>query len=149
MLAIINLFQNMFLSHLCTMNFEILIHQNEVSSRFLKYAAFCFKLPITFIVYMSLSESYVPDDMEKTRVKPLYKKNGNHDVGNYRAFSTLSIVSMFLEKSVYVQLEKILIDNNLLYQLQSSFRNDHSTDTCLVHLIDHIRKKVPMDYIPV
>ena len=51
----------------------------------------------------------------------------------------LSIVSKLLEKYVYVQFEKILVDNQLLYELQSGFRNSYSTDTCLVHLMDHIR----------
>ena len=88
---------------------------------------------------MSISENYVPDDMEVARVKPLFKKNSNLDVSNYRPVSILSVVSKILEKSVYSQLEKFLIDNNLLYELQSGFRNSYSTDTCLIHLMDHIR----------
>jgi hypothetical protein len=36
---------------------------------------------------MSISENYVPDDMEVARVKPLYKKNSYLEVGNYRPVS--------------------------------------------------------------
>ena len=112
---------------------------DEIPARFLKDAAVFLKLPITFIINMSISENYVPDNMKIARVKPLFKKNSNLDVGNYRPVSILSIVSKILEKSVYSQLEKFLIDNNLLYELQSGFRNSYSTDTCLIHLMDHIR----------
>ena len=40
---------------------------------------------------------------------------------------------------MYTQLESFLVKNNLLYELQSGFRSRYSTDTCLIHLIDHIK----------
>ena len=49
------------------------------------------------------------------------------------------IISKILEKAVYVQLEKYLIDNNLLYEYQSGFRKSYSTDTCLINLMDTIK----------
>ena len=88
---------------------------------------------------MSISENCVPDDMKEARVKPLFKKGSNLDVGNYRPVSILSIISKILERAIYTQLEEYLEDNNLLCELQSGFRNSYSTDTCLVHLMDHIR----------
>ena len=63
--------------------------------------------------------------MKIARAKPLYKKNSNPDVGNYRPVSILSIVSKNLEKSAYVQFEKFLVDNQLLYELQSGFRSSY------------------------
>ena len=36
-------------------------------------------------------------------------------------------------------LNLFLVKNNLLYELQSGFRSRYSTDTCLIHLIDHIK----------
>ena len=77
--------------------------------------------------------------MKLARVKPLYKKNSNLEVGNYRPVSILSIVSKILERAVYVQLENFLVDNNILYDYQSGFRRSYSTDTCLIHLLDHIK----------
>ena len=51
----------------------------------------------------------------------------------------MSIVSKNLERAVYVQLEIFLVDNNILYDYQSGFRISYSTDTCLIHLLDHIK----------
>lgn len=53
----------------------------------------------------------MPEAKKIARVKPLYKKNSNLDVGNYRPVSILSIVSKILERSIYVQLESYLVEN--------------------------------------
>ena len=42
---------------------------------------------------------------------------------------------------MYDQLEKYLKDESLLYEFQSGFRPSFSTDTCLIHLSDYIRKE--------
>ena len=79
--------------------------------------------------------------MKIARVKPLYKKNNNLDVGNYRPVSILSVVSKFFEKPIYIHLEAYLVRNNIIYDYQSGFRSFFSTDTCLIHLLDHIKMK--------
>ena len=77
--------------------------------------------------------------MKYARIKPLYKKNSPVEVGNYRPVGTLCIVSKILEKSIYKQLIQFLQDNNLLYNLQSGFKQKYSTDTCLIYLFDYPR----------
>ena len=44
------------------------------------------------------------------------------------------------ERIVYDQLEKYK-DESLLYEFLSGFRSSFSTDACLSHLFDHIRKE--------
>ena len=91
--------------------FKELMHLNTCKStgldgipaRFLKDGADFLKLPITWIINSSISENTVPSEMKLARVKPLYKKNSNLEVGNYRPVSILSIVSKILERAVYVQ----------------------------------------------
>ena len=53
----------------------------------------------------------------------------------------MCIISKILEKAVYQQLESHLNKNNLLYEFQSGFRSAYSTDTCLIHLFDHIKSQ--------
>ena len=112
-----------------------------IPARFLRDGAEVLKIPVTFIINMSISEKTVPSDLKLAKVKPLYKKNSSLEVGNYRPVSILSIVSKILEKAVYTQFEAFLINNNLLYEFQSGFRSLYSTDTCLIHLQDHIKMK--------
>ncbi|PIK37229.1 putative RNA-directed DNA polymerase from mobile element jockey-like [Apostichopus japonicus] len=79
--------------------------------------------------------------MKIAKVIPLHKKKSKLEAGNYRPVSILSVVSKFLEKAVFHQLNDYLVNNNLIYQFQSGFRGSYSTDTCLIHLQDHIRKQ--------
>lgn len=110
-----------------------------IPSRFLRDGASVLSKPVTYMVNLSITSGIVPDDMKIARVCPIFKKNSRLDVGNYRPVSILVVVSKILEKSVYSQLEKYLVRNNILYSLQSGFRSSHSTDTCLIHLLDHIK----------
>ena len=45
---------------------------------------------------MSISDNCVPDNMKIARVKPLYKKNSNLDVGNYIPVSIQSVLHLGL-----------------------------------------------------
>ena len=47
--------------------------------------------------------------------------------------------SKILEKTINEQLNKYLSENKLLYQFQSGFHSNHSTDNCLIYLQDYIR----------
>ncbi len=115
---------------------------DNISPRFLKDGAVFLAEPVTHIVNLSISTCQVPADFKTARVKPLFKKNSKLEVGNYRPVSILPIMSKILEKSVYVQVEKYLKDNNLLFQHQSGFRSSFSTDTCLIYLSDLIRSEM-------
>lgn len=57
-------------------------------------------------------------------------------VGSYRHVNILGVVSNFLERAVYPQLESFLASNNSMYANQSDFRKSYSTDNCLIHLLD-------------
>jgi hypothetical protein len=53
--------------------------------------------------------------MKIARVCPILKKNSRLEVGNYKPVSILVVISKILEKSVYIQFEKYLVDNKLLH----------------------------------
>lgn len=91
------------------------------------------------MINLSISEGEVPDELKLAKVKPLFKKTDRLKPENYMPVSILSIVSKVLENAVYKQLEKFLISNNLLFEFQSGFKSSYSTDSCLIHLIDHIK----------
>ena len=115
---------------------------DNIPSKFLRDGASILKDPIAFIINLSISTNSVPDDLKCARVSPLFKKGSRSLVGNYRPISILNVVSKILEKSVYNQLNQYLTDHQLLYSHQSGFRGTYSTDTCLIHLTDHVRTQV-------
>ena len=50
-------------------------------------------------------------------------------------------MSKVFERIVFNQLNQYLVQNNLLYELQSVFRSTYSTDTCLMYVYDYIRQE--------
>ena len=114
---------------------EFVLHESTgldaIPPRFLKDAAGVIKVPTTFIINLSIRSEIFSTEMKLAKVKPLYKKK-----------SILSVTSKILEKAVFSQLHSYLVDNNLLFEFQSGFRGAYSTDTCLIHLQDHIRNQI-------
>ena len=74
---------------------------DDIPARFIRDGASILKIPITFIVNMSITSGTVPDDMKVARVKPLYKENSSLEAGNYRPVSILSVVSKILEVCIF------------------------------------------------
>ena len=114
---------------------------DNLPAKFIKEAAPVICKPLTHIINLSIMSGYISSDMKNARVVPIYKKNSKTEVGNYRPVSILSVISKIFERIVYDQLEKYLKDESLLYEFQSGFRPSFSTDTCLIHLSDYIRKE--------
>ena len=110
-----------------------------IPARFIKDGAPILKGPITHIINKSIYTNEVLQGFKEARVKPLYKKNNRQEVSNYRPVSILNIISKVLERTVYDQLSNYLKANNIIYEFQSGFRDSHSTDTCLTHLLDLLK----------
>ena len=131
-------------NELCNLNVNKSTGPDNVPARFLKDGATELKTLITHIVNLSISSNTVPDDFKIARVQPIFKKNGRSVVSNFRPISILPIISKLLERAVYVQVEEHFRENNILYDFQSGFRGSFSTDTCLIHLSDHIRTQMSL-----
>ena len=97
------------------------------------------KKPIGHIINLSIEKNIVPKDLKNARVVPLFKKNKRSKVRDYRPVSVLSVVSKILERAVYTQLEDNLVKKKLLFDFQSCFRSNFSTDSCLTYLTDYIK----------
>ena len=79
----------------------------------------------------------------------LYKKDDRCVVGNYRPVSLLNALSKVFERAAYNQLSDYFKDNNLFYEHQYGFREQHSTEQASLELIDRVlfdldKKKNPV-----
>ena len=102
--------------------------------------------PLCHIVNLSIQSGEFPCDIKKAKITPIYKKKAKTEAGNYRPVSILSTISKIIEKIACEQLTEYLDSNRLLYELQSDFRSSFSTDSCLIHLSDFIRKQQDKGY---
>ena len=112
---------------------------DESPAKYLKDGSSVISKLLTHIINLSITTGSIPDDLKMARIVPLYKKNSNTHVGNYRPISVLSVISKVFEKVVCMQLSAYLSENRLLYEFQSGFRSSYSTDTCLIHLTNYIK----------
>ena len=115
---------------------------DNIGPKFLLDGADVLTKLITHLVNLSIKSKTVPLCTKSAKVTPIYKKNSKLEVGNYRPISILPALSKILEKAVYHQVETHCRENNLLYSLQSGFRTNHSTGTCLTYLHDYIRTEI-------
>ena len=72
------------------------------------------------------------------KVTPIYKAGDKSDVSNYIPISVLPILSKILERLVHNQLYNYLSCSNIFNPCQSGFRRNHSTNTTLIDVTDHI-----------
>ena len=112
---------------------------DKIPARFIKDGSEQLVGPITHICNLSIFEQKIPDDLKTAKVVPIYKKGNKNEPGNYRPVSVLTVVSKVLERVVYNQTNDFLKSKNLVYDLQSGFRESYSTDSCLIYLTDYIR----------
>ena len=93
---------------------------------------------ISFIVKASLSRGIDPPQFKQAIVTPLLRKPGfdSNDMKNFRPVSNLSFISNILEKVVLIQLKKRLSGNNLLDIFQSAYKQNHSTETAVLSVLD-------------
>ena len=90
------------------------------------------------ILNISLAKGIFPDKLKIARVTPIFKKENNTLVTNYRPISVLPCFSKLLEHVMYSHLYKFLVENNILYQKQFGFQNAHSTEHAILQLVNQI-----------
>ena len=81
-----------------------------------------------------------PDACKIAKVKPLFKKGSKTDPSYCRPILLLPLLSKVFERVVLDQIKEFLSLNKILYDYQSGFMKNTSTDTCLSFLNDKIDK---------
>ena len=100
------------------------------SGQFLRDADEILSRPICEICNLSISRGVFLDACKIANLKPIYKKGKKTVPSNYRPISLLPIISKVIERIVHDQAIKFLSDN-ILYNFESGFKPNHSTNLCL------------------
>ena len=113
---------------------------DQISGKCLRDGARILAKPISELCNLSMALGSFSNACKIAKVKPLFKKGSKTDPSNYRPISLLPLLSKVFERVVLDQTEEFLSLNKILYDYQSGFRKNHSTDTCLSFLNDKILK---------
>ena len=113
---------------------------DNIPGRFIKDGGEIISKYITDIFNLSIILSKFPTQCKKAKIRPIFKKGSKLEVENYRPISLLPLISKVFERCVHDQLHSYVTKFNIIYKMQSGFRSDFSTDTCLSYLHNKIRK---------
>ena len=88
--------------------------------------------PLHLTFRASLDQGTFPLFWKKANVVPIYKKNGQQSIKNYRPVSFLPICGKIFERLLYNEIFSFFIENGLISQKQSGFKPG---DSCINQLL--------------
>ena len=125
------------------------IGNDNLSMKLLKKISVPLSGPISIIINQSLCTGIFPDDLKTAKILPLFKKDCNKILDNYRPISLLPCISKIFERVVYNQIYAFFEFHKLFYFSQHGFRKKHSTETATLEFIDKIFNHLDNDKIPI
>ena len=97
--------------------------------------------PALAIQYNKLiSEGKFPSILKLGKITPIFKKENEELLENYRPVSTLPLFGKIFEKIIYKRLYSFLVGQGILHDSQFGFRKSHSTSHALNYSIYHIQE---------
>ena len=123
-------------------------HDN-ISTKILKSISHIIIDPLTLIINQSLTTGIFPCDLKIARVIPLFKKDDEHILDNYRPISLLTSISKVFEKIAFKQLYNYFHSNKLFYSHQYGFRTLHSTELAALEMTDRIIYDLDQKQLPI
>ena len=112
-----------------------------VSYRFIKILKFELFEFLTKITNASIRTGYFPSRWRIAKVIPVYKKKGKRvDPGSYRPVGLTSCLGKLVENIIKSQLDYNLAEQRILPDELHGFRAGRSTATCLIKVMDTIKK---------
>ena len=98
--------------------------------------------PLEILFNASFVTGIVPIKLKSANVIPVYKKDSQLCLSNYRPISLLSIFNKLLEKLMCKRLLNFLEKEKILFDNQFGFRANHSTDHAILSITDKIQRAI-------
>ena len=83
-----------------------------------------------------------PDELKIGKISPIYKKDNEELLENYRPVSRLAIFGKIFEKIIYSRLYSFINSQNILYENQYGFRKQHSTNHAINYSVTHVQQLI-------
>ena len=118
------------------------IDPNGLSKKMIKNLP-SLRKPIMNVVKKMIDNKHIPACLKTVHIVPIPKAGKNSAYAkNVRGINLAPIVLKILEKVVKEQMYEFLDKENFFSKAQHGYRKDRGTITCLLHLINQIRKSI-------
>ena len=111
---------------------------DNISSSVVNETSDIFFTPLKYIFNLSLQQGIFPENLKIAKIFPIYKKDEDFLLTNYRLISVLPCFSKLLERIMYNRLFKFLSENSILYEKQFGFQTSHSTEHAVLLLVNQL-----------
>ena len=91
-----------------------------------------------YIFNLSLQQGIFPENLKIAKASPIYKKDEEFLLTNYRPISVLPSFYKLLECIMYIRLFKYLSENSILYEKQIGFQTYHSTEHAILLFVNQL-----------
>ncbi len=91
---------------------------------------------ITHLINKSITCRIVPPKWKHACITPIYKAGDQGEPNNYRPISVLPTISKIAEKVIKFQLQGHLDRNHIVTDCQFGFRKNHSTEACVLSMLN-------------
>jgi hypothetical protein len=115
---------------------------DHVSPFFLKVAADALTIPLTDLFNHFVWTGSFPDDMKRSVIIPIFKKDNAQDPKNYRPVSLLSSISKVFESILLLQLNSHF--ESKLANDMFGFRSKRGCEHAIVELTEHCRRRLDL-----
>ena len=82
---------------------------------------------LSYLINYNMGNGTFPDVLKVGKISPIYKKDSEELLENYRPVSTLAIFGKIFEKVLYSRLYSFLLSQNRIYENQDGFRKNNFT----------------------
>ena len=92
--------------------------------------------PLTKLINKTIQSGVFPDKLKIAKVIPIFKKDSQTVLNNYRPISILPALSKVFEKVIFRQTNNYFSRYGLYNPTQYGFRSQHSTELAVLKLMD-------------
>ena len=92
-----------------------------INNRLLKQLSKPLSNPLSDLFNSSLEHGKAPTTWKEANITPIFKKNDQSEISNYRPISLLNMGGKVMEKNVHKHVFNFFKDNNVITILQSGF----------------------------